>query len=166
MAAMLLSSDTHGPSVELDVVGYQFPEIMSTQQPEDGRAAADWDANWLMIRGRVRAADGETWGFDQPCLTTWEAAQLADWLEERVEPHGGLPPGSELSHRLIFTEPNLGFAAVLGGGNHVLLEVTLAHESQNPSTPGGCQVVVEMTADAIQAAARQWRAANVSFPPR
>src|SRR5262249_60717551 len=70
------SSD--GARVELRLLRYQFPD----------RAAAgpgrDWDANWLVVRGDIRCADGREWSFEDPCLTTWEARLLGRGLHEGV----------------------------------------------------------------------------------
>ncbi|MEH3077262.1 MAG: hypothetical protein PGN11_11375 [Quadrisphaera sp.] len=63
-----------GASVELSVVGYQFPDVVAP----DGD---DWDANWLVIAGHVRTCDGRTWTFRDPGLTTWEVAEVAAWLD-------------------------------------------------------------------------------------
>ncbi len=51
---MLLEGDD-GAAVELRVVGYQFPG------DEVDAVSGDWDANWLVIAGRVRTATGEEW---------------------------------------------------------------------------------------------------------
>ena len=73
-----------GATVDLRPLHYQFP----------GTAAAgqyDWDANWLVVRGGVRLPDGRTWSFSDPCLTTWEARSLGDWLR-------GVVAGEEIFH--------------------------------------------------------------------
>jgi len=68
----VLLASLDGASVELRPTRYQFP----AEPPEPG----DWDANWLEVHGRVRTTAGVTWTFDDPCLTTWEAEELATWL--------------------------------------------------------------------------------------
>ncbi len=62
----------HGSSLELSVVGYQFPEL----------EGVPWDSNWLVIAGRAEL-DGRQWKFRDSCLLTGEASDLADWLEAR-----------------------------------------------------------------------------------
>lgn len=62
-----------GLFVDIAVISYQFGRGQSTS---DG---ADWDANWLIIRGKAWDG-GESWEFDDPCMTTWEARELASWL--------------------------------------------------------------------------------------
>jgi hypothetical protein len=59
----------------------------------------DWDANWLMIAGRVDCDKG-SWTFRDPCLTTFELAQLLAWLASLPHPTEPI---------LSFTEPLLAF---------------------------------------------------------
>jgi hypothetical protein len=77
----LLSSDN--VSIELSIARYQFPDLQ-------GHGDRDWDANWLQISGAVVLADGKTWSFEDPSLTTWEAAKLGQWLREVAD--GSLKP--------------------------------------------------------------------------
>ncbi len=77
-------------ALQLRLAGYQFPSITSDE----------WDANWLIVQGSA-SLDGKAWDFEDPCLTNFEAAELADWLDKVVEV-------SALSS-LFFTEPNLEF---------------------------------------------------------
>jgi len=66
------------------VTGYQFATGQSTSNE------ADWDASWLMIRGKIW--DGtESWVFHDPCMTTWEAREFATWLRglEGTSPAAG-----------------------------------------------------------------------------
>jgi hypothetical protein len=72
---VLLRGDD-GVEVELRIAGYQFPDA------EVDPVGRGWDANWLVIAGRVRTAPGEEWTFRDPGLTTWEVAEVADWLEQ------------------------------------------------------------------------------------
>ena len=58
-----------GSELELDVVGYQFPDV----------EADPWDSNSLLVAVRVVSAQG-TWEAVDPCLTTWEAVRLCRWL--------------------------------------------------------------------------------------
>jgi hypothetical protein len=69
---VLLASDD-GASVELRLAGYLFRTA-----PAAGEQ--DWDANWLVIDGDVHTANGESWQFTEPCLTTWDVRDLAAWL--------------------------------------------------------------------------------------
>jgi hypothetical protein len=89
-----------GLFVELEVVSYQFG---SRQSSSDG---ADWDANWLVIVGKVWDGD-RSWEFRDPCMTTWEARELGSWL-------GGLGATASVAtdaaeRRLWMTEPDLTF---------------------------------------------------------
>src|SRR5690348_9864167 len=87
-------------SVALTVIGYQFP---------DAGGLDYYDANWLVVEGRVVAANGRTWSFRDPCLLVPEAHELADWLRTAASGrfrHYRKRDGAALG----FLEPNLGFA--------------------------------------------------------
>jgi hypothetical protein len=98
-----------GDEFQLVIVRYQFPDVHEDR----------WDSNWLVVNGTV-AAGGETWIFTEPCVTTFELADLADWLDG-LAANGGQPSAFE------FTEPNLKFAYVPWPRRAV--QLTLAHES-------------------------------------
>lgn len=74
----MLLDDDGGAEVELHVAGYERPDATVEGAEVDG---GGWDANWLVISGAVRTGEGETWSFRDAGLTTWEVAELADWLE-------------------------------------------------------------------------------------
>jgi len=99
-----------GDSLRLRLLGYQFPNDENDE----------WDSNWLIVEGRA-ALDGKSWEFRDPCLLTWEAANLADWLElvaRRAEAVGPLS----------FIEPNLEFELA----SDVQVRVLLNNECRPP----------------------------------
>jgi hypothetical protein len=98
-----------GDEFQLVIVRYQFPDVHEDR----------WESNWLIVNGTIAAA-GEKWVFTEPCVTTFELADLADWLDELVA-NGTEPSAFE------FTEPNLKFAYV--PWPHRAVQLTLAHES-------------------------------------
>jgi hypothetical protein len=63
----LLTADQ--ASIELLIARYQFPRCQR-------QGNQDWDANWLQLAGTVIVADRKTWAFEDPGMTTWEAAEL------------------------------------------------------------------------------------------
>src|SRR5437016_14442085 len=77
-----------GSELQLDVVGYQFPDI----------EADPWDSNSLLVAVRVVSAQG-TWEAVDPCLTTWDAARLCRWLAV-------LAAGAASTARQAVNEPN------------------------------------------------------------
>ena len=79
-----------GGSLRLSFVSYQFPSNYDDE----------WDSNWLIVAG-VASLDGKEWSFQDPCLTTFEAEQLADWLDKTAN---GVSRDS-----IGFVEPNLQF---------------------------------------------------------
>jgi hypothetical protein len=102
-------------TLELQILGYQFPDIHE-----------DWDANWLIISGSVTHPKG-SWRFSNPCLTTFELEQLAEWLDGVA--HGIPEPDSGY-----FTEPCLEFR--FGSEPQPTIKVALAHEGSPPWLTG------------------------------
>lgn len=100
----MLSRD--GASIELRPTAYEFSAI------PQAAIGTDWDANWLLIRGEVKTADGLEWTFIDPCLTTWEVRKLAAWLRDVAG--GRVVPTADWSEEgeglLYFTEPNMAFS--------------------------------------------------------
>lgn len=140
-----------GDEFQLVIVRYQFPDVHEDR----------WDSNWLIVNGTVAAA-GEKWVFTEPCVTTFELADLADWLDE-LAVNGGQASAFE------FTEPNLKFAYVPWPQRAVHL--TLAHESAPSSMPDNARragVTVEflLSAEQTETFAAQIRQALHEYPIR
>ena len=57
-------------SIKLHIMGY---EIMVIEEEP-------FEANWLMVRIEVHSPDAR-WTVTEPCLTTYEIEDLANWLE-------------------------------------------------------------------------------------
>ena len=92
---MKLAAKEVGQSFVMHIAGYQSPQI----------ATEPYDSNWLVISGSVVHPTG-TWHFRDPCLLTYEAARLADWLES-------IAAGNTLPKECCFTEPNLSFETIV-----------------------------------------------------
>jgi len=136
-------------ALELHIAGYQFPD----------NHAAEYDSNWLVIEGRVRHPRGD-WTFRDPCLLTYEAARLADWLESvaascEASPHAG------------FIEPNLSFEVVMAEVGRVL-HVVLTFEASPPWATHDEEVVIEFPVKELNLteAIGEWRAQLAQFPQR
>lgn len=142
-----------GNAIDLRVVGYEFPDAKP-----DG--VQDWDANWLLVEGDVRA-HGTAWTFRDPCITTWEARALLDWLRRA--------PGSEDS--IDFLEPALAFRLLPGRDDGITLEVALGD--------GACPVVehgrsrgkpvrlaIPLSRSDLAALADAWERQITRHPPR
>jgi hypothetical protein len=123
----VLIEDALGSSVSLDIVGYQFP----TRQP-DGEGF-DWDANWLLIRGTIAAGE-RCWSFNDPSMTTREAAELVVWLRDVAS--GAVPPATAGAERglLWFTEPNLSVRLESRAGSVANLAWYFAQDSSPPGS--------------------------------
>jgi hypothetical protein len=121
---MRLESDD-GIVVELSPLRYQFG---SSSTPRD------WDANWLIIAAAVRLSDGRSWSFADPCLTTWEARELASWLRGVLAGEVSPAPfgGEEDERLLVFTEPNLAFSLASSDAERITLRLHLSLESRPP----------------------------------
>ena len=165
----LLSAD--GALVELRPVRYQFSRNVAAGAggiASDAGASADRDANWLMIRGDIRTADGRGWTFTDPCLTTWEAERLSVWLRATAS-HD--PTGRQ---EAVFTEPNLSFILDGRDGERVRIRVRFSHESLPNWMPRdfrGWQaeeyfLPLDINCSELAAAAQSWEADRQSFPGR
>ena len=67
-------ADHSGNEFQLVILSYQHPDVHEDR----------WDSNWLLVSGTVATAAGQRWKFSAPCVTTFELAELADWLDELV----------------------------------------------------------------------------------
>jgi hypothetical protein len=109
---MISTADTQ---FQLTILGYQFPH----------RATEPYDSNWLRVRIDAATSDG-VWSKSDPCLLTYEAAQVADWLDSLARPG---PTAAECS----FTEPCLAFELTRHPDDHTPhLLVHCAHELRPP----------------------------------
>jgi hypothetical protein len=159
-------TSTDGAVVELGPTGYQFPDTVA-----DGQG--DWDANWLVIAGQVRLSDGRSWAFTDPCLTTWEARSLGDWLwgvvSGVVVPTPFCGTGDEVLK--VFTEPNVALSLARRTSSHATVRVHFSLESSPPwVTDDGDMfnffVSVEMPLAGLAAAVATWTEELAKFPER
>jgi hypothetical protein len=142
-------SGRNGMALELRVVGYQFPDAPN---PE-------YDSNWLVVEGRVSHPQG-AWSFRDPCLLTYEASHLADWLE-------AVAAGREEQPGAGFIEPNLSFEVVAAGGERAL-RVSFAIEAHPPWSPRSQAAYIEFPVGElnIAGAVNVWRKQLRQFPQR
>ncbi len=111
---VLQTADDH--SIELRILGYQFPDLETEE----------YDSNWLHVEGIVAHPKGN-WRFRDPCLLTYEASRLADWLDL-------LGRGTATAEEIGFIEPNISFRSVkLPRG--VVLRVNFELEARPPWAP-------------------------------
>jgi hypothetical protein len=87
----LITLDT---SFCLTILGYQYPDA----------AGEPYDANWLSIHIEATGPTG-AWSGTDPCLLTYEAALLVNWLQS-------VAAGSEFPPAISFLEPVLLFRLV------------------------------------------------------
>ena len=144
-----------GDFVELRVAGYQYDK--STFSTANG-----WDENWLTISGHVRQA-AESWRFQNPCLTSWEARDLLSWLRSAVDS----TPGP-----IEFTEPNLSFAVAADTGRPRMVIVTFTGEAARPSISevnrgsSGCALSLDISPASLLDAAQTGESELTARPLR
>jgi hypothetical protein len=140
--------DGRGNWVELHIVGYQFPDF-------DWRRGTS-DANWLMIEGEA-AIDGRVWRFQDPSLTTFDAAWLANWLDRAAQGEG--------KGELGFDEPNLAFGLL---SDRQGIHVRLGYESRPPwiADSEGAEVSIAVGGNQLTSAAAAIRSELQPFPMR
>lgn len=148
---MRLKADS-GNALELVILRYQFPDVHEDR----------WDSNWLVVSGKV-TMDGQSWRFTDPAVTTFELADLADWLR-------AIALGANTFAEFEFTEPNLAF--FLTKQPVPTLRVRFAHESAPPWLTGHEQrmsgVLVDFPLEEadVTVAAKELRDALNDFPIR
>lgn len=146
--------------VDLRPVGYQYPSV-----------SGGWDGNWLLVRGEVGLDDGRSWSFTDPCLTTWEARSLGEWLRAVAEndvPAGDVPAGG--GEPFGFTEPNLALSLAARSGDRYTVRIHLSLESRPSWQAGGAVhayfVCLTLGGDDLLRGADDWARELAAFPPR
>lgn len=167
IVAWVLVEDVSGSTaVDLEIVGYQFPDY----EPRDGELFDEWDANWLVVRGHLVTPE-VTWSFRNPCLTTDEVARLGAWL--RSVASGRV--SAQASHRragIAFTEPNISVRLATREGDLRTLEWYFAQEASPPEASeeirygDGHPVQTTVPAAELVHAAETWLAELARFPRR
>lgn len=155
-----------GLFVDIAVSDYQFRLAQSKPGQDNG------DANWLVIRGK--AWDGvESWEFSDPCMTTWEARNLAAWLRGLGDTHGQGTETSRPEHvGLWLTEPNLEFTLAASSDGITTLDVHFDAESRPPGCSSqdheGLAHTVRLTTPQVEInlAVTEWETDLRAFPPR
>lgn len=135
-------------SFRLLIADYEFPEITDDEL----------DSNWLVVEGLV-SIGGKQWQFCFPCLTTFEAIRLSEWLDATSN-------GVAQKAYCAFTEPNLEFHKL----STDTIQVSFALESAPPWAKRGDEEAaywVEVPiGPALATAAGQLRHQLERFPAR
>lgn len=144
--------DSSGNEFRLVILRYQHPDLHEDQ----------WDSNWLVVTGDVAASNGQRWRFSEPCVTTFELENLAEWLD-------GLAADGRAPSDFAFTEPNLKFAYTPWPQR--ALQLTLSRESAPPTATdverqSGVTLEFRLPEGEAAALAMQIRTALSDFPVR
>ncbi|NHC16372.1 WapI family immunity protein [Motilibacter deserti] len=163
---LLISRD--GAALRLVPTRYQFG--FGASHP------GDWDANWLVVHGEVRTSSGGSWSFEDPCLTTWEAVELGQWLASAaagaVVPT--VSPDEQSEGVLSFTEPNLAFSVAEIDDLDLVVRVHLAFESASARLKVAHDLIDQFTYHVavltsrreLDSVAASWLEELESFPQR
>jgi hypothetical protein len=148
-AAMKFASKDRRSLVELQILGYQFPHLETEE----------YDSNWLIVAGNVMHQSG-SWQFTNPCLLTYEAEELASWIDLVADTE--LPSGS-----CAFIEPNLEFRTLLNVDRPVL-RVYFDLEARPSWATKVEEIFVEFAIDDLnlRSIAQQWRTELSAYPQR
>jgi hypothetical protein len=141
---------TDGQGFCLRIVGYQFPK----------QETAEYDSNWLVVECKVFHPSGQ-WQFRDPCLLTYEASHLADWLE--LVARDKIVPPSEES----FIEGNISFR-LDGSPDDARLRVYFEQESRPAWAASKSDLWVEFRCSEIdlRLAAKSIREQLALYPQR
>jgi len=141
-----------GDAFELLLLRYQFPDVHEDR----------WDSNWLVVSGKA-SLGGQSWHFSDPAATTFELAELADWLRD-------VAMRQHTFDEFELTEPNLAF--FVANEPVPALRVRFAHESAPPwvtdhaERMSGVFVDFPLADVDLAAAADELRNALNDFPTR
>lgn len=156
-----------GARVTLRPLGYQFETV-----PSSGDDV--WDPNWLVVRGEIVLADGRSWAFTDPCLTTFEGRRLGAWLEGVIAGEVRPAPLDEDDERgAVFLEPVIAFSLAERDTTAVTLRVHLSLEALPPWATGtekpeifAYWVKVRCPVETLESALLEWNTELESFPVR
>lgn len=136
-----------GSALSVRIAGYQFAE-----------ADNDWDANWLTVAVDVRTPQ-RAWQALAPALLTWEARELAAWLDAVAEATDGGRGFSGL-------EGTVQLEAADMDGRPVLTVVFWRDLAPAGSGEDEVHVTFSLTAEDVRRFAGELRAAVEPFPVR
>jgi hypothetical protein len=122
--SMKLENSATGESFSISPMKYEFP--LGTDE---------FDSNWLVISGEVRAPK-RSWKFWDAGLLSWEAENISTWLRRAAAGRVLPVPDGEFetsSNVLDFVEPNLRLSVALATRERMDVRIHLAHEWAPPS---------------------------------
>ncbi len=150
----MLLRGRQGTELGLTIVDYQFPD----------EARDPWDSNSLLVEVSLLAPEG-SWHVVDPCLTTWEAAQIVRWLAAF-----GQRADLVAARALAVNAPNVTLVgrARPAEPDRVDIRAGFALERRPPWIRGSANLSVDLDVDRPQLAhaARQLQGDLTRFPQR
>ncbi|HEY7660053.1 MAG TPA: hypothetical protein VIC58_05595 [Actinomycetota bacterium] len=151
-----------GDELRISPLRYEFP-----------RETSGDDANWIVVRGEVRLAQGRSWSFDNPCMETMDLPKVEQWLrgvaDGTVGPRGWdhYSEDDPIHPVLDFLEPNLAFRLAERAGERCVVEVAFFLESHpERSRDERFHLRLDMAIQEVERAADEWHQEREAFPPR
>lgn len=142
--------NSEGEYLNLSIQAYQFPENTDCY----------WDANWLTIKGEVQLGK-KVWSFQDPCMLSFEALRLLDWLNS-------VSLGTPKEQEICFLEPNLEFEITDENKLRIYFEL----ESRPSWAPydaagmGDLFLDLELHHEMLKTAINVWRTQLSAYPVR
>lgn len=165
----MLIATAAGVTVDLRIVGYQYPGLSGSG------AGYDFDANWLMVSGRVARPNGSSFRFQDPSLLTDEAVEMGRWLAAAAR--GECTPVDHWdwetklpSGMLDFLEPNIAWSVQGLSQSDISLRLHLSAEAAPPEARPGYDrdffQVLTLPRKGLAEAAAAWEAEAKAYPRR
>ncbi len=133
-------------SFTLEIVSYQFS------------APADRDdANWLVIKGQL-AGTARDWFFTEPCLLTFEAEQLLQWLKAVIQRNA--------MQAISFLEPELSFSILEYYASGVKLHLSVQSYDKVDRDWKQYPISLNLSDENLRCAMQEWESEITRFPVR
>ena len=142
--------NSKGEYLNLSIQRYQFPENIDCY----------WDANWLTIKGEVQLGK-KIWSFQDPCMLSFEASGLLDWLSS-------ISQGAPKKQELCFLEPNLEFQITDENKLRIYFELE-SRPSWAPCDEAGMKDMfldLELNQEMLMTAIDVWKTQLSAYPVR
>lgn len=149
---MLLQSE-NGVSVEVKIIGYQFPG----HGPDPGNPKHHYDANWLVIETKFRENNLDL-TFTAPCMLTYDAEQIYFWLLAIEQGKAKQLIGGQ--------EPEITFELLKRDDEKCWIQFKYMNWVNSERRWDRYYILLELTYEALKQAAAEWYSEIQRFPVR